>query len=130
MRTIVAGSRKGINYDDVRQAMQDAPWLITTILSGKAQGADELGEQVANHFNIPVDSYPADWADIDAPDAVIKKNQYGFYNAIAGHQRNEKMAENGEALILIWDGKSTGSADMLKRARRHDLRIYVHYVIK
>ena len=130
MKTIVAGSRKGITLKDVWQAMKDAPWKITRVLNGKAKGADAFSEVIADAYDIPVDPYPADWKNIDIPGAVIKENKYGKYNAIAGHMRNEEMAKDGEALVLIWDGKSTGSADMLARARRHHLRIYVHYVIK
>ena len=130
MNTIVAGSRKGVTLKDVWQAMKDAPWDITAVLSGKAKGADELGETIAKAHHIPVYPYPADWKNIDVPGAIIRKNQYGTYNMLAGHQRNEKMAKNADALIAIWDGKSKGTADMIKRAKRHDLKIYVHYILK
>jgi len=38
------------------------------------------------------------------------------------------MARKADALILLWDGKSSGSKDMLNRAKTHGLEIYVKTV--
>jgi len=37
--------------------------------------------------------------------------------------RNEEMARNSEALILEWDGTSSGSASMLRFAFKYGLQI-------
>jgi hypothetical protein len=42
----------------------------------------------------------------------------------AGVLRNEDMAKKADALVLIWDGESRGSANMLETARRYHLKIY------
>lgn len=34
------------------------------------------------------------------------------------------MADYADAMILVWDGKSRGSANMLKQAREKGLKIY------
>jgi hypothetical protein len=47
------------------------------------------------------------------------------YGKAAGPLRNREMAAYADALILVWDGKSRGSANMLaeaKRGRSQDLR--------
>ncbi len=41
-----------------------------------------------------------------------------------GHNRNKEMALYAEALILVWDGKSSGSQSMLKLAKERGLKIY------
>jgi hypothetical protein len=38
------------------------------------------------------------------------------------------MAQDAGALIAIWDGVSRGTADMLTRATRHGLRVYIHRI--
>ena len=49
----------------------------------------------------------------------------GFGNGkAAGHVRNKKMAEYGDALLLIWDGKSKGSANMKKEMQKLNKPIY------
>ncbi len=76
------------------------------IVSGKAKGADTGGEIFAEKYNFPIASFPADW------------NQFGKR---AGHLRNEEMAKFATHLLLFWDGKSRGSANMLENARKYNL---------
>lgn len=69
------------------------------------------------------------WEDITHPDAYIKTNRYGYkYDALAGFRRNEEMAKYADALICIYNGNSPGSTDMLKRAKKHNLKVYKYIV--
>lgn len=47
--------------------------------------------------NLKLTKFPADWEK---------------FGKVAGHIRNKQMAEEGDALLLIWDGESKGSANM------------------
>ncbi len=95
------------------------------VVSGRAAGADTLGEDWARRQGHGIQPFPADWKDLTAPGAVPKQGRYGMYNAVAGHQRNERMADYADALLAFWDGKSTGTRDMINRARRHNLQVAV-----
>lgn len=110
LKTIVAGSRDITEYQLVHDAIYTSPWLITEIVSGGARGVDTLGEQAAAAFGIPTKIFPADW---------------DTHKRAAGPIRNQQMAEYSEGLIAIWDGKSTGTWDMIKRARKHKLRVHI-----
>ena len=81
---------------------------VKKIISGGARGIDSLAEEFALAYNIPFKRMDADW------------DQYGKK---AGHLRNAEMAEKGDALILIWDGESRGSKNMLSEAKRKNLKI-------
>ena len=66
---------------------------------------------------------------------MIRINRYGAkYNAKAGFDRNEDMAvyasqcPDGGALVLIWNGHSSGSGDMKIRANKHGLLI-IEYIL-
>ena len=83
---------------------------ITIVVSGGAPGVDTLGEQYADEMNIPVHVYEADW------------DKHG---RAAGPIRNRKMAENAEALIALWDGKSKGTKNMIETATKKGLMVYV-----
>jgi len=110
MRLIIAGSRHlkfGLML--ISDGVKEAGFEPTTILSGASFGADTYGEMWAEERNIPVVQYPADW------------NKHG---KAAGPIRNAQMAENADALLLIWDGKSRGSASMLHEAQKRGLKIH------
>lgn len=109
MKTIIAGSRTILDYELVKQAIKEADFIITEIVSGRAVGPDMLGEKYAMEHNIPIARFPADW------------NKYGKG---AGHIRNKEMANYADQLILVWDGESNGSRSMLGYAQKKGLKIY------
>jgi YspA, cpYpsA-related SLOG family len=131
VRVIVAGSRRitseNLVFAILNSLKDQIP--IMEVVCGQAPGVDTLGEVWAKKHFIPTTPFPADWNNIDAPGAIIRTSKYGRkYNARAGFDRNQKMAEYGQALILIWDGNSPGSADMLARAKALRLVIYQYIV--
>lgn len=115
MNTIIAGSRNQVTYQDVANAIQECPWEITSVVCGMAQGADLLGKQWADANSLVVHKFPARW---------------DLYGGLAGIIRNGEMARSAEALLLIWDGKSRGSKNMLNQAENMGLKIHVHYIPK
>lgn len=103
MKLIIAGSRTlggnfskywlrdtldqfGINHED--------PDALTEIVCGEAKGIDTLGKYFASVYHIPLISFPADW------------DKFG---KSAGWIRNKQMGDYADALLLIWDGTSSGS---------------------
>lgn len=111
MKTIIAGSRSITNPIYVRRAAIDAGWPITEVVCGRARGVDTLGEQWAKRAGVPVVPFIAEW------------DRYG---KSAGIMRNVAMANYADALIAIWDGKSTGTKHMIDIARRKGLKIFVY----
>lgn len=111
MKTILAGSREGITYDNVLKAMETCPWTPTEIVSGKARGVDTLGEKWAKENDIPIKEFRADW------------NKHG---GIAGILRNEEMGKYADALVAVWDGESKGSKHMIDYATKKGLKIHIH----
>ena len=112
MRTIIAGSRAlAAKPSEVVAAIESCPWLgrITVVLSGDAPGVDRIGAAWARQRGLPVETYPALWR---------------VHGRAAGPERNVRMADAAEALVLVWDGRSRGSAHMLRTARAHALRIH------
>jgi hypothetical protein len=110
MRVIIAGSRGIIDYAQVERAMKLADLDVTEIVSGGARGVDTLGERWASEHDVPVQRHLPDW------------NQYG---RSAGFCRNGEMAQNADALVAIWDGKSRGTQDMILQAQVNKLLVFV-----
>ncbi|MGH7974927.1 MAG: DUF2493 domain-containing protein [bacterium] len=113
MKTIIAGSRTITDAAEVEKAITASGFTITEVISGGARGVDSLGEDYARANNLPLQIFLADWQQ---------------HEKAAGPIRNTEMAANADALILVWDGVSRGSADMLKKATTQGLKIYTHLV--
>lgn len=113
MRTIIAGSRTIIDPLEVEKAIKDSGFEITEVICGGAQGVDSLGAAWANAHAIPCTFFMAQWE---------------AHGKAAGPIRNNEMAESADALLLIYDGKSRGSADMLMKAHAKGLKIHLHLV--
>lgn len=114
MKTIIAGTRRTVaNLAIVADAIKASEFDITEVVSGGAPGVDALAKKWAEQHGIPVKQFPADW------------DRYGRK---AGPIRNQAMAEYGEALIAVWDGKSRGTKNMIRQARKHGLRVFVYLV--
>lgn len=115
MKTIIAGSRGITDFKIVQKAVIAAPWKLSEIVSGGARGVDTLGGQVGDVMMLPVKTFLPDWRK---------------YNKSAGYIRNVEMAEYADALIAIWDGKSNGTAHMIKIAYSKKLKVYVYNILK
>lgn len=122
MKVIIAGSRSVKDYASVRQAiMESGLWgrhkRSIEVVCGMAPGVDRLGKEFAENNSLTVHPMPADWDNLDAPGAVIRTNKYGKkYNVKAGEDRNIEMGKFADALLVIWDGVSTGTVQMHKWA--------------
>ena len=88
------------------------------IISGKAKGADTLGEQFAKQYELQVEEYPAKWNDFSEP-CRIKYNKFGNpYNALAGMNRNTDMINVSDLVIMFHDGKSKGTFDDWNKCKK------------
>jgi len=82
-----------------------------TIITGGARGADELAERLAKETDTRLQVMKADWK---------------AHGKAAGPIRNAAMAKAAGAdgrLLAYWDGKSPGTADMIKQAKRAGLKV-------
>ena len=109
MKVIIAGGREfSPNNDSIAWVLKIINELHPDeIISGCARGADTFGEKLAEHLNIPVRKFPANWK---------------FYGKAAGPIRNEQMANYADACILFPGDR--GTDDMRRRAKEHGLVLY------
>jgi len=114
VKVIIAGSRNCYDYSILENAIKDSGFNIDVVISGCARGSDKLGEKWAKKNGVMVMKFPADWANKG------KK---------AGMLRNIQMAKVSDALIALWDGKSTGTMHMINIAKKYNLHIYIAYYI-
>jgi hypothetical protein len=101
MKVIIAGGREIFDVKLVLQAVRESGWAdkITEIVNGACpSGVDLIAKNIFQEL-YPIKYFEAEW------------DKYGLS---AGPRRNRQMAEYADALILIWNGKSSGSKSMLQ----------------
>lgn len=121
MKLIIAGSRHlhfGYSVMDfaiagipeLQRMMQyyagyDPKYKLTEVVSGHANGIDKMGEEWAKapFWDLPGRTKPK---------LKIFEAEWEKYKGRAGPIRNNKMAVYADCLLLIWDGKSSGSQHM------------------
>ena len=117
-KVIIAGGRDFSDYEFLKLTMDHLLSNITSeigIVCGMAKGADLLGKRYANEKGYKVFCFPADWSS---------------FGKSAGFVRNEEMAQNADALVAFWNGKSRGTQHMIKTAERYKLKIRVKNYIQ
>jgi predicted Rossmann-fold nucleotide-binding protein len=133
MKIIIAGSREVTDFNLIKDAMDQAVKKFKKkpleIVSGGARGVDKLGEKWAEENGVNCVVFEADWSNIKGDNVFLKKkiNPYTkkeeFYNANAGFERNQKMAEYADALVAINLG-TPGTNDMINRMKKLGKKVY------
>lgn len=113
-RVIIAGGREYNDYPTLKKycdhVLQNKSGII--IVSGKAKGADSLGEKYAKEKNFPIAEFPAKWETL---------------GRAAGFIRNKEMAQYADALIAFWNKKSKGTKHMINIASEMKLPTRIYY---
>ena len=115
IRLIVAGSRWFMDYDFVKAKLDKilankVGVANIEIVWGECEGPDTLGKKYADEHGYPHKPFPADW---------------DTHGKAAGPIRNEEMSGYGTHCVVFWDQVSSGSKDMIERARKHGLKLRV-----
>lgn len=110
MKVVVAGSRSITDYVLVEQAISSSGLVVTEIVSGGARGVDNLGEQYANSNDVNLKIFKADWSR---------------YGKAAGPIRNGQMADYADAAVIVWDGKSSGTKNMIEQMKKRGKPVHV-----
>lgn len=114
MRLIIAGTRtipESVAMVLINKAANQWELWPDVVLSGESGGVDLAAKTMSACLGRAVEyrGYPARWDD---------------YGKAAGPIRNAKMIAEADALLLIWDGKSRGSADIRSKALQKGIPVY------
>lgn len=135
LRILVCGSRT-YSLDFVMPALLKAYAAAAgtvTIIHGDAPGADRHARDWGHVHGFDVEPYPADWDNCgpECDPGHRKVNRRGDeYCPTAGHRRNQRMLDEGKPdMVLAFVDKplaeSKGTADMVRRARKAGVPVYV-----
>lgn len=118
MKVIIAGGRDFCDKELLYK--QCDRFLITVvgakdieIISGRAQGADRLGEEYSNDRGYRIKYFIPNWRRDGKAGGVIRNREMAKYAAPDG------------ILIAFWDGKSRGTKNMIDEATAMNLIIKI-----
>lgn len=127
---VVTGSKSCKDYDiidlAITQGIDNLQISPTKIIHGDNIGVEKLSGQYAEKHGLNCEKMPPKWKDIKgvAPEN-IKTNKYGKYNSKAAFERNEKMLQKSQALIVIDLGTSESNS-IIRLAKKLNVPVYVY----
>ena len=101
MKLLIIGSRSIRQFDLSPYIPQDTD----TIISGGAEGIDQLADQ---------------YADLHRLSKYIFRPRYDLYGRFAPLKRNQQMIDIADAVLIIWDGHSRGTQYSLNYAKKQN----------
>lgn len=109
MKLVIAGGRNmdrfTVNFFKGVFVMFDIPFTDADfcVIQGGCSGVDEAAKKLCEVLGIKCHEEKANWYK---------------HGRAAGPIRNAIMAQKGDALLLIWNGKSNGSASMKREMEK------------
>ena len=108
MKVAVVGSR-GLIVTNLEEYLPDN---VTEIISGGARGVDASAREYAQKHEVKLTEYLP---------------EYELYGRAAPIRRNVTIIENADLVLAFWDGKSHGTAYVIKECKKRDIlcRVYM-----
>lgn len=113
MKLIIAGSRGITNHGTLARSIEAIGTKPTKIIIGNAKGVDAIAENYAAIKEIPCEVIDAPW------------DQYG---RPAGQIRNDRITNEADALLAIWDGQSSGTRTLITMMNKKNKPVFLHLV--
>jgi hypothetical protein len=112
MRILICGSRNWKNSVSILNQVKKYKNKDPIIISGGANGADNLADLVSNWLDLRFMRFPAKWDK---------------YHRAAGPIRNQQMLDEGKPdLVIAFHrdlSKSRGTKDMIARAKKAGIKV-------
>ena len=110
MKVLICGGRDFKDRDLLFSTMRELnkTHKFTTVISGAASGADDIGEQWGHWAELDVDMYPARW---------------DTHGRSAGPIRNKQMLDEGKPDLVVAFAGGKGTANMIKQAKANGVEV-------
>jgi len=119
--TIISGGRHHRDPNIVDAAVRASGYVVTAVIEGGQRTRDAETREIVGG----VDYFARLWAEARGIPVETMEADWGRYRKLAGPIRNEAMAMVGEQLIAIPDEESHGTWDMVRKAKKRGLPVFV-----
>lgn len=129
MRVVIFGGRNIYDRGLIDEAVKESGFTIAEVVEGGQRTYDDKGKIIGG-----VDWWAKRWALDNGKEHQTIPALWWLHGRAAGPIRNDVMAEYvANALpdagaIAIWDGKSSGTKDMIEKAKQYGIPLHVKRV--
>jgi predicted Rossmann fold nucleotide-binding protein DprA/Smf involved in DNA uptake len=109
-KVLVGGSRGWKDEEAVYEKLAELDPLSWEIMHGGADGADIFAYRAALDLGLTARSFLP---------AIGRPSPQRY------HERNDRMLDQADRVIVFWDGKSRGTKSVIDKARRRGLEVEV-----
>ena len=99
MRVAIIGSRS-VQLEEEQDVLPYLPENTTGIVSGGAEGADQIAEHIAEFLHVPL---------------TVFRPDYARFQRRAPLERNRDIVQHADYVIALWDGSSRGTAHAIEQ---------------
>ena len=99
MRVTIIGSRS-VQLEEEQDVLPYLPENTTGIVSGGAEGADQIAEHIAEFLHVPL---------------TVFRPDYARFQRRAPLERNRDIVQHADYVIALWDGSSRGTAHAIEQ---------------
>ena len=99
MRVAIIGSRS-VQLEEEHDVLPYLPENTTGIVSGGAEGADQIAEHIAEFLHVPL---------------TVFRPDYARFQRRAPLERNRDIVKHADYVIALWDGSSRGTAHAIEQ---------------
>ena len=99
MRVAIIGSRS-VQLEEEQDVLPYLPENTTGIVSGGAEGADQIAEHIAEFLHVPL---------------TVFRPDYARFQRRAPLERNRDIVQHDDYVIALWDGSSRGTAHAIEQ---------------
>ena len=99
MRVAIIGSRS-VQLEEEQDVLPYLPENTTGIVSGGAEGADQIAEHIAEFLHFPL---------------TVFRPDYARFQRRAPLERNRDIVQHADYVIALWDGSSRGTAHAIEQ---------------
>lgn len=132
MKLVIAGGRElKVTAGFIAELIAIINVQPSEVISGGARGIDRCAEVFVEQWNQMYktpQSIPSSYVSKEIKLTVMEAD-WQEHGKAAGPIRNEEMAKAGDALLLIWDGESRGSANMKQQMEKLGKPVY-EFILK
>jgi hypothetical protein len=109
MHVVITGEGS-VTVDDIRDALAELHLTPSKLLSPSETELEKTAEAWANQNNVETDRRTPNWKDVSVARCAIKTNKFGEYNSRAAFNRNEDLATDCDAVLVMHDGSRSSSS--------------------
>ena len=95
----IIGSRS-VQLEEEQDVLPYLPENTTGIVSGGAEGADQIAEHIAEFLHVPL---------------TVFRPDYARFQRRAPLERNRDIVQHADYVIALWDGSSRGTAHAIEQ---------------